>query len=153
MSNRTLSGHPRLHRRGAAYYLRAAVPQDVQAIVGRREVWRSLKTKDRAEALRRVREASVEFDREMAAHRAHITTKPVDVLSEAQLQTLTDLLLHHHLADDEEHRATEVTPETAADDMRWSSWKRCAPGWPHPTSMAWSPYTETRLEHLESATD
>lgn len=95
-----------------------AVPLDVQSIIGRREVWRSLKTRDRAEALRRVREASVEFDREMAAHRARLATKPLDVLSEVQLKALADLALHEQLADDEDFRATEVSPQSAEQDRQ-----------------------------------
>jgi hypothetical protein len=106
--------HPRLHRRAAVHYLRASVPTDLRSVIGRREVWRSLKTADRVEALRRVRVASVEFDREMAQHRAHRATKHVDILDEAQLNTLADLALHQFLADDEEYRAEELTPETAA---------------------------------------
>ena len=120
MSNRTNSGHPRLHKRGSVYYLRAAVPAEVQAVVGRREVWRSLKTKDRADALRRVREASVKFDCEMDGHRARLQTKPVDVLSEDQLQTLAEWAVHEQLADDEEFRITEVSPETANIDRQAS---------------------------------
>ena len=99
MSSKSSTGHPRLHRRGAVYYLRASIPTDLCSLIGRREVWRSLKTADKAEALRRVRVASVEFDREMAQHRTHLATKHVDILDEPQLNTLADLALHQFLAD------------------------------------------------------
>ncbi|MCC6736528.1 MAG: site-specific integrase [Bauldia sp.] len=43
-----------LQRRGAVYYLRIAVPADLQATVGKREIWKSLRTKNVAEARERL---------------------------------------------------------------------------------------------------
>jgi hypothetical protein len=102
------SGHPRLHRRGATYYFRAAIPRGLRIAVGRREVWRSLCTKDRNEALRRVRVAAVEFDKELDSHRAtinqsaaplpnvcHIPPLILDKASIAEGYTLADLILEY----------------------------------------------------------
>ncbi len=50
-----MPGHPRLYRRGATYYHRAAVPKDIMDSYPKREETFSLKTKDHAEAIRRVR--------------------------------------------------------------------------------------------------
>ncbi|WP_139327790.1 DUF6538 domain-containing protein [Rhodobacter aestuarii] len=50
-----MPGHTRLYRRGAVYYHRAAVPTDIAATYGKREETFSLKTRDYAEAVRRVR--------------------------------------------------------------------------------------------------
>ncbi|WP_411741981.1 DUF6538 domain-containing protein [Rhodobacter sp. TJ_12] len=49
-----MPGHTRLYRRGAVYYHRAAVPTDIAATYGKREETFSLKTRDYAEAVRRV---------------------------------------------------------------------------------------------------
>lgn len=50
-------GHDNLHRRGAVYYVIVTVPTDLQAAFGgtkpRKQIWASLRTKDRAEAKRR----------------------------------------------------------------------------------------------------
>lgn len=49
-------------RRGAVYYHRAAIPADIKDSYPKAEETFSLKTKDRAEALRLVRVAAVEVD-------------------------------------------------------------------------------------------
>jgi hypothetical protein len=38
--------------RGSSWYLRLAVPRDLQAVVGKKDVWKSLRTRDHAEARR-----------------------------------------------------------------------------------------------------
>lgn len=62
----------RLARRRAVYYHRAAIPQDIKANYPKAEEVFSLKTKDYAEALRRVRLAAVEVDGRFQAHRRKI---------------------------------------------------------------------------------
>ncbi len=52
----TISGHPRLYRRGAVYY-RPAVPQGIVETYGKRAETFSLRTKDRAEVQIKVRTA------------------------------------------------------------------------------------------------
>ncbi|WP_146193181.1 DUF6538 domain-containing protein [Maritimibacter sp. 55A14] len=49
-----MPGHARLYRRGAVYYHRAAVPQDIVETYGKREETFSLQTRDYTEALRKV---------------------------------------------------------------------------------------------------
>ena len=73
---------PRLQRRRHRFYLRAAVPKDVQAAVGRTEVIRSLKTGDYREALRRLPLASAEVDAEFAEARRRLRSAPTASLSE-----------------------------------------------------------------------
>jgi hypothetical protein len=58
--------------------------------------------------LRLARVASVEFDREMAAHRAHLATTHIDILDDVQFDKLADLAVHQFLADDEKFRAVEL---------------------------------------------
>ncbi|MCB0271296.1 MAG: integrase, partial [Calditrichaeota bacterium] len=58
-----MPGHTRLYRRGATYYHRAAVPKDIVKTYGRVEETFSLRTKDRAEALIRVKIEAVRVDK------------------------------------------------------------------------------------------
>src|SRR5215510_2506683 len=62
--------HTHLWRRGATYYFRAKVPVDLlQHYAPKREIKFSLKTNDRKEAERLVRQAAVKQDEEFAALR------------------------------------------------------------------------------------
>lgn len=75
-----VTGHPRLYRRGARYYHRAAIPLDIQDSYPKAEETFSLKTSDYQEALRLVRKAPVEVDRKFAKHRhwgIHATMLPL----------------------------------------------------------------------------
>ena len=49
-----------LFKRGKTYYLRAHVPADLVDFVGKREIWRTLKTAHVGEARKRLRDASKE---------------------------------------------------------------------------------------------
>jgi hypothetical protein len=69
-----MPGHPRLYRRGNTYYHRAAAPLDIVGTYGKREETFSLKTKDYAEAVRRVRRAAAEVDQKFTAHREYLKT-------------------------------------------------------------------------------
>ncbi|WP_341539349.1 DUF6538 domain-containing protein [Rhodovulum steppense] len=55
--------HTRLFCRGAAYYHCAVLPQDMADTNGKAEETFSLRTRDEAEAVRRVRVATLEVDR------------------------------------------------------------------------------------------
>lgn len=55
-------GHTRLHRRGSRYYIRAKVPTDLQSVMKRKELKKSLKTSDYREAVRLVKLESSRFD-------------------------------------------------------------------------------------------
>ncbi|MGH1464518.1 MAG: DUF6538 domain-containing protein [Cognatishimia sp.] len=56
-------------RRGAVYYHRAVVPKDIKDTYGKTEEVTYLRTKDRAEAIRRARVLDVEIDEKFDAHR------------------------------------------------------------------------------------
>ena len=77
-----MPGHTRLYRRGATYYHRAAVPQDIHDTYGKREEIFSLGTKDHDEACRLVREADVKVDRKFEAHRASLRAQRQPPLAE-----------------------------------------------------------------------
>ena len=77
-----VTGHTRLARRGAVYYHRAAIPQDIKDSYPKAEETFSHKTKDRAVALRLVRLAAVEVDRRFEAHRRKIRGERIGVQDE-----------------------------------------------------------------------
>ncbi len=79
---------PRLQRRRHRFYLRAAVPEDVRALIGTTEVIRSLKTADYREALRRLPLASAEVDAEFAEARRRLRTTPATSLSEHEARQM-----------------------------------------------------------------
>ncbi|WP_400085822.1 DUF6538 domain-containing protein [Yoonia sp. R78084] len=102
-----MSGHTRLYRRGAVYYHRAAVPQDIVATYGKREETFSLRTSDYSEALRRVRIEAVKVDRKFDEHRLKLAQEQEDKLQELtleQIATIKATYLHHLLDEDEEVR-------------------------------------------------
>ena len=87
-----MTGHPRLFRRQATYYRRAAVPQDIVDTYGKREETFSLRTKNRAEAVVRVRIEAARVDKLFAEHREMLARKgrldtepPLADLSSAQI--------------------------------------------------------------------
>jgi len=63
-------------RRGGHYCLRAKVPKDLRLVIGKREIWKSLGTGDHKVALKRLRVASVEVDRQYDAARRKLPNSP-----------------------------------------------------------------------------
>lgn len=70
-----MSGHTNLFRRGAVYYYRSRVPNDLLKALGKSEVKFSLKTKDHKEAIKRVRIEAAKVELMFAKHRQSITLK------------------------------------------------------------------------------
>jgi hypothetical protein len=67
-------------RRGSSnYYCRGIVPKDIQHIVGKPEVWKSLGTSDPAEAKRRARPVLDELEARWAAIRAGRSISQADI--------------------------------------------------------------------------
>lgn len=62
-----------IQKRESTYYFRRRVPQDLIEQLGRTEIIRSLRTKDRAEAVRIARKVSAELDDEWQAMRAALS--------------------------------------------------------------------------------
>nr|WP_313521544.1 DUF6538 domain-containing protein [Brevundimonas diminuta] len=68
-----------LTKRGATYYFRRVIPEDLRpAFGGKRELTFSLGTKDRAEASKLCRAAAVQSDKELDAARAMIASPSAD---------------------------------------------------------------------------
>lgn len=111
------SGHPRLYRRGAVYYHRAAVPQDISATYPKREETLSLHTKDRATALRLVREEAVRVDRLFAQHReeqVRLKAATPD-LTEQDFWSLGDRFYRALLQEDDDVREDGFWEESEAE--------------------------------------
>lgn len=60
-----------LHKRGKIYYLRAFVPSDLAPFVGRKEIWKSLRTTRKAEALLRLQPLSQELEKHFSLARQY----------------------------------------------------------------------------------
>ena len=72
-----------MERRGAVYYIRRVIPKDLQAVVGRKEKWISLRTKDFEDAKRRLRIEGVRFDEWFSSERAKLASALPNVSAEA----------------------------------------------------------------------
>jgi integrase len=67
-----------MKRREAIYYFRRVLPLDLQASLGRREICRSLKTSDFAEAKERLHRENVRFDQWVRAERERLAMVPAN---------------------------------------------------------------------------
>ncbi|WP_281926559.1 site-specific integrase [Roseibium album] len=102
-----MAGHPRLYRRGATYYHRAAIPRDIKTTYPKTEETFSLGTKDYQEALRLVRQEAVKVDRRFDEHRLELSkaAQPaLEELSQAQIDLIGDIYYAFLLEEDEELR-------------------------------------------------
>src|SRR5215831_9224832 len=100
--------HTHLWRRGATYYFRAKVPVDLlQHYAPKREIKFSLKTNDRKEAERLVRQAAVKQDEEFAAlrrKRANHASLGTAVLSTPLIDEIANEWAIEILSEDEQDR-------------------------------------------------
>ena len=90
-------------RRGGSYYFRARVPERFRAALGRRELWRSLRTGDPSEARQRasvVAQLTQRLWRNIDTMKSH--TRLADQVSKAK--ALVDAWVVAELADDEDLR-------------------------------------------------
>ncbi len=102
-----MSGHPRLYRRGATYYHRAAIPVDIQDTYPKSAETFSLKTKDFQEALKQVRIAAVQVDQRFDAHREMLVQSskpPLEELSDEQIKRIGSIFYVYRLGEDEDIR-------------------------------------------------
>ena len=109
-----MTGHPRLYRRNATYWHRAAIPRDIAATYPKSEETFSLRTKDYHEAIRRVRIAAVEVDERFAEHRRREKAPVLDALSEDQLSHIYKTYYRYLLEEDEGVRTDGFSGYTAA---------------------------------------
>jgi integrase len=100
--------HPRLQRRGAIYWFRCRIPADLVQHYGRREILKSLRTRDPREAVRLARSLSEDQEQEFDRIRAAQT---ITELSDAQVQALADEQLQSALQLDEWMRVSGLSEE------------------------------------------
>lgn len=87
-------GHTRLFRRNGTYYLRAKVPEKLRAIIGKREIQESLRTRDYRDAVKLVKPRSIRVDSQFEAARAQLAkqngelSKPPLKLSDEELHSI-----------------------------------------------------------------
>jgi len=77
--------HLHLQLRNGTYRLRVRVPRALRALVGKREITKSLQTGDLKEAQELARFERVRLDGEWAMHRQRLTPKNVERLSDRQI--------------------------------------------------------------------
>ncbi len=99
-----MAKYPRLHHRGSRYYIRVKVPMDLQAHLGKREIKYSLGTSNYREAVERLGVESLKVDQELAQARRRVEAKPVDDLSETEMERLAAIVYHDQLQEDDERR-------------------------------------------------
>ncbi|MDF1530358.1 MAG: hypothetical protein P1R74_14665 [Sedimenticola sp.] len=101
----------RLSKRGSTFYFRAMIPKELQSYYGKREIVFSLRTKDRQEASRLVRQASAKLDAEFDSIRK--PTEPpnqqLTVLDEDTVRGICDLWKHGCLEGDVWYRSQGLT--------------------------------------------
>lgn len=103
----SVPGHPRLHRRVATYYHRAAIPKDIKATYPKTEEKSSLRTTDFEEAKRRVRIEAARVDRLFDDHRKMLQQAKAQALQELtdnQIADIREVYYRHLLEEDEETR-------------------------------------------------
>jgi len=119
-----VAGHTHLYRRGAVYWFRRRVPEDVAGVIGHAQWRSSLGTKDFEEAKRLVRLRGVETDREVALARARMAGKSSPPLAKPEAHRLAQQWVIDTLAWDEDvrvgmdqsaHRATVWVDEVESD--------------------------------------
>jgi integrase len=103
---------PHKHPKTGVYYLRRAVPRDIQEALGRTEYLKSLRTKDPKEAKPLFAAAFKECEAAFARARAGLGV--VDVLDDAQIREVGEAWVAHILAEDDELRLRGLPEELFA---------------------------------------
>ena len=87
-----LSYYPGLIQRGSVFHYRKRVPTDIVGSFGRREIWTSLDTGNRQEAVKRARRVAVKLDDRFDAHRnGQAEPFEVEELSQEAINRLAEL--------------------------------------------------------------
>lgn len=115
-----LKDQTHLVKRGAIYYHRMRVPAALRLHYGKVELMASLRTRDKAEALRLARLRTVQLDQEFAHILAIQGAAPVTDLTREEIDRIAALYYAHILEEDEEERR-EVATEGGLSDRKWEN--------------------------------
>ena len=113
MASRIVRGvkHSHLQLRRSTYFMRRRVPQDLKDVLGRGEIIESLRTKDRAEAKRRLNARLVELDQEWSDLRHRLTLAQADPEGTAMAELKAALAADHQARLDGAYRRHRGTIE------------------------------------------
>ena len=100
-------------RRGAVYYVRVAVPSDLQAHLKKAETWKSLRTEKFTEAKERAHEVLLKLNAEWGAIRSRLQPQDTTALSDDERQQFAGRFYREELELDQKRRASLPT----ADDV------------------------------------
>lgn len=114
--------YPWLTLRNRTYYLRAPVPADLQASLGKTQIWKSLGTQDRRlaiEVLRRESAVVSELFKKQRLRLAQLAMPPLEELSEAQLKIIGDAYFAHLLDEDDDQRLSGFEGDDFDNVVEW----------------------------------
>lgn len=100
-----MPGHPRLYRRGAIDWHRAAVPVDIAGSHPQTEETFSLRTKDHRETLKLVRVEAARVDHPFDEHRCRLAPQPLETLTDEQIKMIGAVYYAHLLDEDDDIRS------------------------------------------------
>jgi len=112
--------YPRLKKRGSTYYCRVKVPASLRSIIGKREIVRSLETKDYAAAIRKLPAASAEANRMLDRARAQLhgeKTAAGVVLSPVRIAELLRIDRWQLLRQDADWRTIGIDPTVRREQV------------------------------------
>lgn len=115
-----LKDQTHLVKRGPIYYHRLRVPAALRQHYGKDELVVSLRTREKAEALRLARLRTLQLDQEFAHILAMQSTGPATDLTREEVDRMAALYYAHILGEDDEAR-TEAAAEGGLSDRKWEN--------------------------------
>jgi integrase len=107
-----LKKYPGLMLRGTTYIVRHIVPVDVrERFEGREQIWRSLRTKERTEAIQRYRLELLRFDQEVSDKRRQTTQAPIETTDITEIERKVALYFNQRVLWDEQSRLRGLSEE------------------------------------------
>lgn len=108
MTEKSMPRTTHVVRRGATYYFRMRVPQDLVTHYRKNEITFSLNTKELAEAKRKGHSEALRHIGEFEQTRARLNVGVVDSMTREQIEQLADGFVHDLLSEDEDARIKGV---------------------------------------------
>lgn len=108
-----------LYRRNAVYHLRRKVPADLRSLYIKKEIHKSLGTKDPKEARQRLHEEWTKLDQEFERRRASRDAPLRTTITDEEIQRLAALAVATRLQADEEGRMLGLSDEAFEQAQHW----------------------------------